>query len=77
MTMTLNYINQNESVKQLRAWTRQKGYIMRKCNVLLAGSKAYKLYDKVSGSAVSNYFTLDCITKINNGCSEGFAYLIV
>ena len=75
--MTLNYINQNESVKQLRAWARQKGYIMRKCNVLLAGSKAYKLYDKVSGKAVSNYFTLDCITKINNGCSEGFGYLIV
>ena len=46
--MTLNYINQNESVKQLRAWAKSKGYVMRKCNVLLGGSKAYKLYDKVS-----------------------------
>ena len=75
--MTLNYINQNESVKELRAWAKQKGYIMRKCNVLLAGSKAYKLYDKVNDKAVSRYFTLYDITKINNGCSEGFEYLIV
>ena len=75
--MTVSYKNQNEGVKALREWAKQKGYVMRKCNVLLAGSKAYKLYDKVSDKAVSNYFTLDCITKINNGCSEGFDYLIV
>ena len=75
--MTLYYINQNESVKQLRAWARQKGYIVRKCNVLLAGSQAYKLYDKVNDKAISRYFTLDDVTKINNGCSEGFEYLIV
>lgn len=75
--MTLNYINQNESVKQLRAWAKQKGYIMRKCNVLLAGSKAYKLYDKVNDKAVSRYFTLYDVAKINNECSEGFEYLIV
>ena len=75
--MTLNYINQNESVKQLRAWARQKGYTVRKCNVLLAGNKAYKLYDKVNDKAISRYFTLDDVTKINNGCSEGFEYLIV
>ena len=71
--MTLNYINQNESVKELRAWAKQRGYIMRKCNVLLAGSKAYKLYDK----AVSRYFTLYDVTKVNNYCPEGFDYLIV
>ena len=75
--MTVSYKNQNEGVKALREWAKQNGYVMRKCNVLLAGSKAYKLYDKVSDKAVSNYFTLDCITKINNGCSEGFDYLIV
>ena len=75
--MTLNYINQNESVKELRVWAKQKGYIMRKCNVLLAGNRAYKLYDKVSGEAVSNYFTLYDITQINNYCGEGFEYLIV
>ena len=75
--MTLNYINQNESVKQLRAWARQKGYIMRKCNVLLAGSKAYKLYDKVNDKAVSRYFTLYDVTQINNYCGDGFEYLIV
>ena len=61
------YKNQNESVKELRAWARQNGYIMRKCNVLLGGSKAYKLYNQVDNKAVSRYFTLDCITKINNG----------
>ena len=75
--MALSYINQNESVKELRAWAKQKGYVMRKCNVLLAGSKAYKLYDKASGEAVSRYFTLYDVTKINNGCSEGFECLIV
>ena len=75
--MTLNYINQNESVKQLRAWAKSKGYVMRKCNVLLGGSKAYKLYDKVSDKAVSNYFTLYDVTKISNYCSEGFDYLII
>ena len=75
--MALFYKNQNESVKELRAWTKQKGYVMRKCNVLLAGSKAYKLYDKVNDKAVSSYFTLYDVTKINNGCSEGFEYLIV
>ena len=68
--------NQKESVKELRAWARQNGYVMRKCNVLLGGSRAYKLYNKVSDKAVSNYFTLDCITKINNG-PIGFEYLIV
>ena len=75
--MTLNYINQNKSVKQLRAWAKQKGYVMRKCNVLLAGSKTYKLYDKASGKAVSRYFTLYDVTKVNNYCPEGFDYLIV
>ena len=65
--MTLSYINQNESVKELRAWAKSKGYVMRKCNVLLGGSKAYKLYDKVSDKAVSNYFTLYDVTKINKG----------
>ena len=75
--MTLNYINQNESVKQLRAWARQKGYIMRKCNVLLGGSKAYKLYDKTNDKSVSSYFTLYDVTQINNYCGEGFEYLIV
>ena len=75
--MTSSYINQNQSVKELRVWAKRKGYVMRKCNVLLAGSKAYKLYDKVNDKAVSRYFTLDCVTKINNGCSEGFECLIV
>ena len=75
--MTLNYINQNESVKELRAWAKQRGYIMRKCNTLLGGNKAYKLYDKANNQSVSHYFTLDDVTKINNGCSEGFEYLIV
>ena len=75
--MALFYKNQNESIKEFRAWAKQNGYIMRKCNVLLAGNKAYKLYDKVNDKAISRYFTLDCITKINNECSEGFEYLIV
>ena len=75
--MTLNYINQRQSVKQLRAWAKQKGYVMRKCNVLLGGSKAYKLYDKTDDKAISRYFTLYDVTKINNECSEGFEYLIV
>ena len=74
--MTLYYINQNKSVKALRVWAKQKGYIVRKCNVLLAGSKAYKLYD-TNDKAVSSYFTLHDITQINNYCSEGFDYLIV
>ena len=75
--MTLNYINQNESVKQLRAWAKRKGYVMRECNVLLGGSKAYKLYDKVNDKAVSSYFTLYDVTQINNYCCDGFEYLIV
>ena len=75
--MALFYKNQNESVKELRAWARQNGYIMRKCNVLLGGSKAYKLYDKVNDKAISNYFTLYDVTKINNYCPEGFEYLIM
>ena len=75
--MALFYKNQNESIKEFRAWAKQNGYIMRKCNVLLAGSKAYKLYDKVNDKAVSRYFTLYDVTKINNGCSEGFEYLII
>ena len=75
--MTLNYINQRQSVKQLRAWAKQKGFVMRKCNVLLGGSKAYKLYDKVNDKAVSNYFTFYDITQIKNYCDEGFEYLIV
>ena len=41
--MTLSYKNQNESIKEFRAWAKSKGYVMRKCNVLLGGSKAYKL----------------------------------
>ena len=57
------YKNQNESVKEFRAWARQNGYVMRKCNVLLGGSKAYKLYNKVDNKAVSSYFTLDYITS--------------
>ena len=75
--MTLNYINQRQSVKQLRAWAKQKGYVMRKCNVLLGGSKAYKLYDKVNDKAVSKYFTFYDVTQIENYCDEGFEYLII
>ena len=75
--MTVSYINQNDSVKELRAWAKQKGYVMRKCNVMLAGNKAYKLYDKVNDKAISRYFTLDDVTQINNYCGEGFGYLIV
>ena len=75
--MLLNYINQKQSVKSLRTWAKQKGYVMRKCNVLLAGSKAYKLYDKVNDKAISRYFTLHDVTQINNFCGEGFNYLVV
>ena len=75
--MALNYINQNESVKQFRVWAKQKGYVMRKCNVLLAGSKAYKLYDKVNDKSISRYFTLYDVTQINNFYDEGFEYLII
>ena len=75
--MVLSYKNQNESVKELRAWAKSKGYVMRKCNTLLGGSKAYKLYDKVNDKAVSGYFTLYDVTQINNYCSEGFDYLII
>ena len=74
--MTLFYKNQNESVKALRTWAGQNGYVMRKCNVLVGGSKAYKLYDKVNDKAVSRYFTLYDVTQINNYCGEGFDYLI-
>ena len=55
--------NQKEGVKELRAWARQNGYVMRKCGALLGSSKAYKLYNKVSYKSVSNYFTLDYITS--------------
>ena len=75
--MTLSYINQNQSVKALRAWAIQKGYVMRKCDVLLGGSKAHKLYDKTNDKQVSRYFTLHDVTQINNYCGEGFDYLIV
>ena len=75
--MALFYKNQNESVKALRVWAKNKGYVMRKCNILLGGSKAYKLYDKTSGEVMSGYFTLYDVTQINNYCSEGFDYLIV
>ena len=75
--MTISYINQNQSVKALRAWARQNGYVMRKCSVLLGGSKAYKLYDKTNDKQVSRYFTLYDVTQINNYCGEGFDYLIV
>ena len=73
----MSYKNQNESGKALRAWAKQNGYIMRKCNVLLACSSAYKLYDKATDTAVSNYFTLHDITKINNYFPMGFECLIV
>ena len=75
--MVLSYKNQNESVKELRTWAKSKGYVMRKCNTLSRGSKAYELYDKVNDKAVSGYFTLYDVTQINNYCSEGFDYLIV
>ena len=76
--MTVSYINQNQSVKALRAWAIQKGYVMRKCDVLLRGSQAYKLCDKTNNNKqVSRYFTLYDVTQINNCCSEGFDYLIV
>ena len=75
--MTLNYINQRQSVKELRAWAKRRGYVMRKCNALLAGNKAYELYDKVNDKTISRYFTLDEVTKIKNYCDEGFEYLIV
>ena len=71
------YINQNKSVKMLRVWAKRKGYVMRKCNKLLRGSKAYKLYDKVNDEAVSRYFTLYDVTQINNFYDEGFEYLII
>ena len=74
--MAKYYINQNESAKELRAWAKNKGYVMRKCNVLLSGSKAYKLYDKVTDKAVSGYFTLDDVTKAKNFSEDGFNYLI-
>ena len=75
--MALFYKNQNESVKELRTWAKSNGYVMRKCNVLLAGNKAYKLYDKTNDKAVSRYFTLDDVTKANNFYDDGFNYLIV
>ena len=68
--------NQKQSIKELRAWAKQNGYVMRKCNVLLSGSKAFKLYDKVSDKAVSSYFTLNDVTMINNNSDVGFISLL-
>ena len=74
--MALYYINQNQSVKALREWAKQNNLVMRKCNVLLGGSKAYKLYNKLNDKAVSRYFTLDDVTKANNFYDGCFNYLI-
>ena len=75
--MVLSYKSQNDSVKALRAWAKNKGYVMRKCNMMLGGSEVHKLYDKVNYKAISGYFTLYDVTQINNYCSDGFDYLIV
>ena len=68
--------NQKQSIKELRALAKFNGYIMRKCNVLLSGSKAFKLYDKESDKAVSSYFTLNGVTMINNNSDVGFSGLL-
>ena len=68
--LTVSYFVQ-DGIKKVRQFIKSGMIqdlvnVMRKCNVLLA-----------SGKAVSNYFTLDCITKINNGSPVGFDYLII
>ena len=62
----MSYKNQKQSVKELRGWVKQNGYIMRKGNANLASTQAYRLYDKASDKTVSHYFTLYDATKLNN-----------
>ena len=68
--------NQKQSIKELRAWAKSNGYIVRKCNVLLSSCKAFKLYDKASDKSVSSYFTLNDVTMINNNSDVGFISLL-
>ena len=72
----MSYKNQKQSVQELRAWAKSKGYVMRKCNANLANVQAYQLYDKANDKAVSNYFTLHGATYLNNHSDMGFYGLL-
>lgn len=72
----MSYKNQKQSVTELRAWAKSKGYVMRKCNANLANAQAYRLYDKANDKAVSHYFTLYDATYLNNHSDVGFYGLL-
>ena len=72
----MNYKNQKQSVQELRAWAKSKGYFMRKCNANLANVQAYRLYDKANDKAVSSYFTLHDVSYLNNHSDIGFYGLL-
>ena len=62
----MSYKNQKQSVKELRAWAKRKGYVMRKGNANLVNIQAYRLHEKASDKTVSPYFTLYDATNLNN-----------
>ena len=72
----MSYKNQKQSVKELRAWAKSKGYVMRKGNANLANIQAYRLYDKDSNKVVSPYFTLHDVSYLNNHSDMGFYGLL-
>ena len=72
----MSYKNQKQSVAELRAWAKSSGYVVRKGNVHLASTQAYRLYDKVSNEVVSPHFTLSDATYLNNNCDMGFYWLL-
>ena len=72
----MSYKNQKQSVQELRVWAKSNGYVMRKCDVLLANAQAYRLHDKASNKAASNYFTLRDVSYLNNHSDMGFYDLL-
>ena len=72
----MSYKNQKQSVKELRAWAKSEGYVMRKGNANLANIQAYRLHDKVSDKVLSPYFTLHDVSYLNNHSDMGFYGLL-
>ena len=68
-------LTQAQAVSQARKVAKENGLVLRKANVLLAGTPAYRFYDRQTGAKKSNLMTLRCIKEFANNSPEPWTSL--
>lgn len=73
----MKYLNQSQSVSELRKFAKSKNLVLRKANCFIGGAVAYALYNKENNQKESILFALSDVKKIANHDGDFSEHLLL